>query len=146
MERCRESGVSFENYAFHERRKSFQGFFDGVEFFVRYVKDWGEFREIYGECSYTTIGRARLRARIIDGSDCLFTPCFYGVDNIQVVKGVSTKPLRGIASFRGRFCQQAFVGEYVEASGKLEKVMRRDEIYYRLIIGNRSEDFMVTVR
>ena len=145
-DRCRESGVSFENYVFHEGRKSFQGFFDGVEFFVRYVKDWDEFGEVYGESVYTPMGRIKVKAVIVDDSDSLFTPCFYEVKNVEVVEGASAEPIRGIASFRGRFCQQAFVGERVVASGKLERVARRGETYYRLVLGNRPEDFMVTVR
>lgn len=144
--RCRESGVSFEDYAFHEQRKSFQGFFDGVEFFVRYLKDWNVFREVYGESIYTPMGRTWISGIVVDDSDALFTPCFYRVEDVKVVNGASAEPISGITSFRGRFCQQALTGEHVIAHGKLERVICHSKAYYRLVLGNRPEDFMVAVR
>lgn len=145
-DRCRESGISFEDYIFHELRKSFQGFFDGTEFFLRYVRDWDELRESYGENKYASMGRAKVCGTVLDDSDSLFTPCFYRIDDVKVIEGTSQGPISGIASFRGRFCQQAFVGERIVACGKLERVMGQGETYLRLVLGNRPEDFMVTTR
>lgn len=144
--RCRESRVSFEDYAFHERRKFFQGFFNGTDFFVRYIKDWGEFKEVYYDSVYTPLGQAKIRGVISDDSDALFTPCSYRVEDVEMIDGTPDETISSIVSFRGRFCQQALVGELVVASGKLERVMRHGEINYRLILGNHPEDFMVAVR
>lgn len=145
-DRCSRNGVSLEDYVFHELRKPFQGFFDGVEFFVRYIKDWDEGEEAYGESVYSSMGQAKIRCVVVDDSDSLFTPCYYGVEDVEVVDGALAKPVLGITSFRGRFCQQAFAGERVMARGKLERVACRDKTYYRLVLGNRPEDFMVAVR
>ncbi len=145
-DRFRESGISFEDYAYHELRKSFQGFFDRTEFFLRYIKDWDEIKEPYGESTYTSIGRAKVCGTIVDDSNSLFTPCFYKIDKVKMIEGSSQGSISGITSFRGRFCQQAFVGERILACGKLERVICRSETYLRLVLGNRPEDFMVTTR
>ncbi len=149
-ERCGKSGVSFEDYVFHELRKPFQGFFDSTEFFVRYVKDWGEGEEVYGESVYSPVGRVELRGVVVDDSDSLFTPCSYRVEEVEVVDSAAvnaeSNSILEVVSFRGRFCQQALIGERVVARGKLERVVRRGEMYYRVVLGNSPEDFMVAVR
>jgi predicted nucleotidyltransferase len=146
-ERCRDSGISFEDYAYHEQRKSFEGFFGGTEFFVRYVKDQDKSEEVYGENLYTPFGRAQISGTVEDVSEAIFTPCFYGLKDIKIILGKAVKPILGIASFRGRFCQQALIGEQIMASGKLERVLQKGgDVYFRLIVGNRPEDFMVIVR
>lgn len=145
-DRCCESGVSLKDYVFHEERKSFQGLFDGIEFFVRYVKDWSEYEEVYGESIYAPMGWAEVRCVVVDNSDALFTPCFYGVEEVEVVDGTPAKPIVGATSFRGRFCQHAFVGERIAARGKLERVTRCGEIYHRLVLGGSPKDFMVVIR
>lgn len=145
IERCSGSGISFDDYIFHENRKSFEGFFDGTEFFVRYIKD--NSTEKYGENIYTSLGRTQISGTINDATEDIYTPCFYGLKDVRTMLGPNVTPILGIASFRGRFCQQALVGERIAASGKLERVLEKgDKSYYRLIIGNRPEDFMVTIR
>jgi predicted nucleotidyltransferase len=55
------------------------------------------------------------------------------------------EPIHEIVSFRGRFCEQANIGEAIEAQGKVELVTNKksgDE-YYRLILGNKPSDYMV---
>jgi predicted nucleotidyltransferase len=50
-------------------------------------------------------------------------------------------------SFRGRFCEQAKIGEEIMAQGKVEHVSdkRNSSEYYRLILGNKPKDYMVLV-
>ncbi|MHA2408143.1 MAG: nucleotidyltransferase domain-containing protein, partial [Candidatus Ranarchaeia archaeon] len=38
--RQKSTPVSFQDYVYHESRKSFQGFFQRRDFFIRYVKNW----------------------------------------------------------------------------------------------------------
>ncbi|MEM1589439.1 MAG: hypothetical protein QW175_03350, partial [Candidatus Bathyarchaeia archaeon] len=59
--------------------------------------------------------------------------------------GPELQPIREIASFRGRFCEQARKGETVIAQGKLEHVTdnRNKCEYFRLLIGNKPTDYMV---
>ena len=144
--RCKENGVSFEDYVFHEQRKTFQGFFHETEFFVRYVKDRDEFEETYGKYVYASMGQAKIKGVVTEDSDALFTPCSYGVANVNVIEGAFAGPISTIVSFRGRFCQQVFKGERIVASGKLEKVIHYGNTRYRLILGNHPEDFMVAVK
>jgi predicted nucleotidyltransferase len=62
-----------------------------------------------------------------------------------VAEGPKLSSITEIASFRGRFCQQATVGESVEVQGKVEKVTnsKNGGEHYRLIIGNKHSDYMV---
>jgi hypothetical protein len=54
-QRQRNTPVSFNDYIFHEARKTFQGFFGGQEFFIRYVKEWREITEQYGDTTHGQI-------------------------------------------------------------------------------------------
>ena len=145
-ERCRVNGVSLKDYIFHESRKPFQGFFEGVEFFVRYVKNWNEDEEVYGESIYAPAGWTKARCMVTNDADSLCTPCSYQVEDAEPIDGAWAEPILEIVSFRGRFCQQARTGEHVVARGKLERVACRGETYYRLVLGNHPKDFMVTVK
>jgi len=52
-----------------------------------------------------------------------------------------------IASFRGRFCEQAGEGETVIAQGKVEKVQKKNsDTFFRLLLGGKPSDFMVLER
>ena len=143
--RHKDTGVSLRDYVFNERRKSFQGFFKGRDFFVRYVKDWNDINEKYGETIYKTVGYSKIKAVVIDDSDAIFTPCTYSLDNVEVIEGEEYTPIREVASFRGRFCEQAKTGEKILAQGKLERVEGKGMSYYRLLLGNSVRDFMITI-
>ncbi|MCP8323598.1 MAG: hypothetical protein L6N96_05415, partial [Candidatus Methylarchaceae archaeon HK02M2] len=51
--------------------------------------------------------------------------------------------LKEIASFRGRFCEQAKNGETVIAQGKIERVINTYEDHHRILLGNKLTDFMI---
>lgn len=141
--RSRDTVTSFEDFVRTESRKVSQGKFVGRDYFVRFVKDWGEVKERYGDVRYKARGYAKVKAKIVDDSEAIFTPCRYGVDGVEVLSGVRV-PIREIASFRGRFCEQARNGEKVIAQGKVERVKRLEEQeYYRLLLGNKSSDHMI---
>jgi predicted nucleotidyltransferase len=53
------------------------------------------------------------------------------------------KPLKQIISYRGRFCEQAKIGEEIIAQGRIEKVSLKNEEYYQLVIGENIKDFMI---
>jgi predicted nucleotidyltransferase len=143
--RSKDTIMSFEDFAKVERRKAFQGVFDGTDYFIRFVKDWGQVREQYGDVCYKNSGYAKITATIADDSEALFTPCTYRIENVTVAEGAKLEPIREIASFRGRFCEQARKGEAVTAQGKVERVTdkRNEQAYYRIILGNKPEDYMV---
>jgi predicted nucleotidyltransferase len=137
--------MNFEDFARVESRKAFQGKYDGIDFFVRFVKNHHEIDEQYGDLCYKNCGYAKITATINDDSEALFTPCTYKIENIVLVEGPKPKSISEIVSFRGRFCVQAKQGEKVVVQGKVEQVVdqRQGKEYYRIIIGNNPADYMV---
>jgi len=142
--RSKDTKMTFEDFVLVERGKAFQGKFDGVDYFVRFVKAWKETDEKYGDICYRNCGFANITATVVDDSEALFTPCAYKIENVRVAHGPKLAPIDEIASFRGRFCQQARTRETIVAQGKVEHVKDTRSYYehYRLIIGNRPSDFM----
>ncbi len=143
-ERQRSTPVSFNDYIFHEARKTFQGFFGGREFFIRYVKEWREVTERYGDTVYRNAGYATVKGRVIDASESLFTPCTYALADVEVMAGERAL-VTEVSSFRGRFCDQAARGEWIVAQGKLERVTTQGQTHYRLLLGSNPRDYMVTL-
>ncbi len=143
--RSKDTQMSFEDFVLTESRKAFQGKFMQTDYFVRFLKDWNEVTEQYGDVCYSNSGYAKINAKITDDSEALFTPCTYQVEDVEVLEGPKIEPIKQIASFRGRFCQQALNGEEIEAQGKVELVRykKSKEEYYRLILGNKPSDYMV---
>jgi predicted nucleotidyltransferase len=146
--RSKDTIMSFEDFVRVEQRKAFQGMYEGTDYFIRFVKDWSQVNEQYGDICYKNAGYSKIAATIGDDSEALFTPCTYSVENVQVVSGAKRSPIVEIASFRGRFCEQARKGEAITAQGKVELVSdkRSSSEYYRLILGNKPEDYMVLSR
>jgi predicted nucleotidyltransferase len=146
--RSKDTVMSFEDFARVERRKAFQGMFEGVDYFVRFVKDWSEAGEQYGDVCFRNSGYAKITATVADDSEALFTPCTYKIENTTVVEGAKLEPLSEIASFRGRFCEQAKKGEAVTAQGKVERVTNKKtgQEHHRIILGNKPADYMVLLR
>jgi predicted nucleotidyltransferase len=143
--RSKDTQMSFEDFVLVESRKAFQGKFMGTDYFIRFVKDWSEISEQYGDVCFRNSGYVKITAKIADSSDSLFTPCTYKVDHVKVVEGPRLEPIQEIVSFRGRFCEQAKNGEAVTAQGKVELVTNKKNPgeYYRLILGNKPSDYMV---
>ncbi len=142
--RSKDTIMGFDDFVRVEQRKAFQGKFEGTEYFIRFVKDWAETCERYGDVFYKNVGYAKISATVADDSEALFTPCMYVVEDAKVIEGSRFEPVLEIVSFRGRFCEQARTGEAVMAQGKVEKVhdTRSNREYYRMIIGNKPSDFM----
>ena len=141
--RSQDTPMSFEDFARLEGRKVIQGKFQGCEYFIRFIKSPSEVRESYGDRRYTSLGQAEIEATVVDASEAIFTPCAYKIEDVQFVEAQHAAPLpEEIASFRGRFCEQAREGERVHARGKLERVITREGIHHRLLLG-RPGDFMV---
>jgi predicted nucleotidyltransferase len=143
--RSKDTQMSFEDFVLVESRKAFQGMFMGTDYFIRFVKDWSEVSEQYGDVCFKNSGYAKITANISDAQDSLYTPCNYKLSDVAVVEGSKLTPLTEIVSFRGRFCEQAVVGEKIEAQGKVEMVTNKNNSseHYRLIIGSKPSDYMV---
>ena len=143
--RSKDTQMSFEDFVAVESRKAFQGKFMGTDYFVRFVKDWREISEQYGDVTYKNSGYAKVTAKIADDADSLFTPCTYRLEDVKVIEGPRLAPITEVVSFRGRFCEQATNGEAVEAQGKVELVTdnKSGGEHYRLILGGKPSDYMV---
>ncbi len=141
----RNTKISFEDFIRTESRKVFQGKFMQHDFFVRFVKDWEEMEGVeYGATRYKALGYARIKAVVTDDSEAIFTPCNYKINCVELLEGVNVGPIKEISSFRGRFCEQARVGEVIIAQGKVELVHKENEDeYYRLLLGNKPSDYMI---
>jgi predicted nucleotidyltransferase len=147
--RSKDTQMSFEDFTKVESRKAFQGMFMGTDYFIRFVKDWSETNERYGDVCFMNAGYTKITANIADASDSLFTPCTYKLKDVNVVEGPKLSPITEVVSFRGRFCQQVPTNQQeptiVEVQGKVEHVTdnRIGESHYRIIIGNKPTDYMV---
>ena len=143
--RSKDTQMSFEDFELVESRKAFQGMFMGTDYFIRFVKNWSEVNEKYGDICYSNCGYAKIRAKIADAADSLFTPCTYKLREVAVIEGTKLASIDEIVSFRGRFCEQATNTEAIEAQGKVEHVVNKKSPseHYRLILGNKPSDYMV---
>jgi len=142
--RSKDTLMSFEDFARVESRKFLQGKFMQTDYYIRFVKDWNEIEEKYGDIHYRNVGYGKIEATVVDDSESIFTPCTYKIENVKLIEGPKIKPIKEIASFRGRFCEQAKKGEKIVAQGKIELVIKKDGTeYYRLLLGNYPSDYMV---
>lgn len=137
--------MSFEVFSRHENRKTFQGMFKEQEFFIRYLPDWMEVNEKYGSRRYVSAGYVKMRAIVKDDSESFFSPCKYLLEQVEVIEGLKNQNITEVVSFRGRFCEQAKVGEQVIIQGKLEKVQFFNEEHYRVLLGGKPSDYMISL-
>ncbi len=143
--RSKDTDMTFEDFVKVESRKAFQGKFNGVDYFIRFVKDWNEETEKYGNICYKNSGYVKITAIVNDDSEALFTPCTYKLENVKVINGPNLNPITEVVSFRGRFCEQASKGEGITVQGKIEHVKDNcnSSEHYRIIIGSKPSDYMV---
>lgn len=143
--RSKDTIVPFKNFVRSETAKVLQGKFMGTDYFIRFVKDWNEIDERYGDVRYVNVGYAKVKATVVDDSESIFTPCVYKISDVQVLEGKKLEPIKEIASFRGRFCEQARKNEVIIAQGKVERVVdsRQNREYFRLLLGNEPSHYMV---
>lgn len=142
--RVRDTQESFKDFVRTESRKVLQGKFRNREYFMRFVKDWNETNTEYGAVCYKNVGYAKIKAIVEDDSEAIFTPCSYRIKNVKILEGARF-PIEEIASFRGRFCEQARKDETIIAQGKVEKITdnRQNRESFRLLLGNKPSDYMI---
>jgi uncharacterized protein len=122
-----------------ERKKILQGVFRTHEFFIRLVRNHQDIDESFGQKVSKNLGTTEVQCEIANNQDSIFTPCIY-----QVKSSVFPK-LKQIVSYRGRFTEQASIGQFVNVRGRLESVVdtSTDERYQQLVLGEDSSDYMI---
>ena len=142
--RSKDTTMRFEDFVRTDYRKALQGKFMGRDYFFRFVKDWNEVEERYGTILYKPVGYTKIKAKIVDDSEAIFTPCCYKIENVEILEGPNVEPIEEIVSFRGRFCEQAKSGDVVVAQGKVERVQREEyRDHLRLLLGSKISDHMI---
>ncbi len=144
--RSQDTSIPFKAFLKVEGGKKIQGKFIGRSFFVRFLHDWNEVSEKYGDKIYEPIGFCTIKAEVSDDSESIFTPCRYMISSVQFLSGVKVNPaqVREVYSFRGRFCEQARTGDIIRASGKLEKVTSLNgESWFRVVVGGDRGDYVI---
>jgi predicted nucleotidyltransferase len=117
-----------------ERRWNY-GFFGDRYFSVHPTRKDEEIRENYGDRIYRETGVARIRAIVSDAGEALFMPALYRVEDVEVIDGEGTLPLKEVVSYEGLYRDVVDAGGEIEARGKVESVNDR---YYRLVIGTTA--------
>ncbi|MGD8566251.1 MAG: hypothetical protein PVF96_07890 [Candidatus Bathyarchaeota archaeon] len=142
--RSKDTRMQYEDFVRTESRKKLQGQYEKTDYYIRFIKDWYEVEEKYGDVQYTNLGYAKVKATVVDDSGAYFTPCNYKIRDVEALQGNHIEGLEEIASFRGRFCEQAMKGEEVVAQGKVEQVHNKKQNleYYRLLLGGKPSDYM----
>ncbi len=144
------SDISFEDFLKSEQRKKHQGKFMDRDFYIRYIKSPNDWKGNFYDYNYENFGRIKLKAEIINSENAIFTPCSYEINPLKILEGdIKSKKLNKgeineISSFRGRFCEQAKLGETVLVEGKIEKVIFKKNIeYYRILLTDQTKDKMI---
>ncbi|OLS15556.1 MAG: DNA polymerase beta domain protein region [Promethearchaeota archaeon CR_4] len=145
--RAAGSGVSIEQFSFHELRKTHQGRFRNMDFFLRYVQYPEEAGVDFASTRFSKLGPVQITGVVEDDSLALFTPCAYRV-TVSSIDGhipsqTNLQMITEIVSFRGRFCEQLAAGEYFRGQGILEQVETRNGMHYRFLLGNQPTDYLV---
>lgn len=146
------SSFSFENFLKSEKRKLHQGKFNGTDFFIRYIKSPEDWKGNFYDYKFKNLGRIEIKAKIVDSTDSIFTPCSYKIKGIEIVdknfilNRINLKDITEINSFRGRFCEHAKDGEIVLAKGKLEEVIfKGSEKHLRILLTDQTQDIFCVI-
>lgn len=83
-----------------------------------------------------------LRATVRDDRASIFTPCTYEIEDCSYLGSHGRPEPSELASYRGKFTEQAGEGERVEVRGTFERVEYGDRTTYRVMLGDR-EDYLV---
>ena len=146
-QRFADTRIPYKDFVEMERQKVNQGRFRERPWFIRFVQAPHETVETYGSRSFTRLGRQKVTATVADDRDAIFTPCRYVLSEIRNVGDPVLPAPDEMVSFRGRFCEQARIGDTITAAGILEEIhSSKGKTCHRLLLGNSPEDTMVRIR
>lgn len=169
--RGKNSRIPFKIFKRYEIRKQHQCLIDDTEVFLRYLEysreEYASNRtQDFKNNRVRTLGRISFLGKITDGSLSMFTPAKYGLiikeikelklrkEEISEARSdqeiVSNNQLIEIHTWRGRFIEQARVGEEVFVCGKLEETLEntKEEPAEKLnvILGGHMNDMFYPTR
>ena len=140
----KDTPLRFATFTMHQNRKVNEGIYRGTPYFIRFIKTPEEIDQHYDDCCFQQLGSVTIRARVVDDRDAIFTPCTYGIDQVEFLQGKRSAGLQEIVSFRGRFTDQVHSGEQATACGHLERVTPRSgPEYSRVVIGSTVGDYLM---
>lgn len=140
--RWEETGLDLEALTEIEIAKILHGRVRGLDYFVRLVK---EPKEVKKELSSRPLSEVRIRAVVSGARYSIFTPCAYKVEDCTFIDAHRSEMVSELASFRGKFTEQAVEGDAVEAKGTMEEVIHRGKTTYRVMLGRRG-DYLIPLR
>lgn len=121
--RRRDCALGFEEFLRHEQRKANKGMIEGTKFDLALVEEEAGSESI----RWHKIGRATIRARVVEDVHAFGHPARYRLDHPQVREAVS---------FTHTYVGQAEVGELIEACGLIEQ---SEHGFRRLVVGSSRE-------
>ena len=134
--------LPLEDLSVIEKEKILQGLVEGIDYFVRLVEGWGDIKYSYGDLAYEPIGHETIEAIVSDDAQSIFTPNRYKIEGCRTLVAKTMK-IEELFSFRGRFAEQARVGDRVRARGKVERVVfKRRKEDLRMIL-EEPTDYLV---
>ena len=140
-----DTPLTFSDFVRLQSRKTNEGYFAGIPYFIRFIKGKREGEQRYGDTSYEPLGKATIRFRVTDDGDAIFTPCRYSVEEVLFLDRAGEADLREVVSFRGRFSDQVRTGEPATARGSLERVVPREgKVHHRLAVGGEAGDYLLS--
>ena len=130
--RWEDTGLDLDRLNAIECDKVLHGLVYGVDYFIRLVVDEDKSTSV-------PIKNVTISATITDASHGIYTPCTYRLENAQILDESQEYDIVELKSHRGKFTEQAKTGDEIQARGTLERVIHKDTVYYRLILGGRGD-------
>lgn len=119
----RDCDLSFENYIWHEKRKSNKGMIHGRKFDLSLV----EKSTNYQAEKFVKLGKITIQAQIADDTRAFCYPAEFQLADSTIQK---------VVSFTATYVGQAIAGERVEISGQLEQDKTGNQ---RIVVGSNRE-------
>ena len=145
LSRSKDTQMSYEDFKKVEERKSNQGLFEDTHFFIRYLKDWSEVDERYGEYQIRRLGYAKITAEVLDASQAHLTPAIYLLKDVRVLSGPSWLIVDRLITWRGRFAEQAYEGEAIIAQGYIEEYLYKSGMLRQMVVGEEPKDTILPI-
>ncbi|MEI6745251.1 MAG: hypothetical protein WCL34_04765 [Methylococcaceae bacterium] len=122
----RDCDLSFEDYVWHEVRKSNKGLINGRKFDLSLVEidKWGREKPVV---IYQKLGEIKIEVDVIDDSRAFCYPAEFKISHPKI---------QTVVCFTATYVGQAIVGEIIEVAGQLEQ----DEFgNQRIVVGSSRE-------